>query len=380
MALYRQCNWMWNTNCKVTGDPKFVDGKAVERFSQKDYLLYTKVDLESVNQMRDFALLSLIDSEPASGIVYYVSTSVEDRAIPKSDRHVRGHVYLEGWVFEPEFDTSGRTRSVMVTYFSHIDYRQPITHRSEESLHRLLTQDAINISSIEKYLSKYGCPPYIRRVAGKVSKETFDASKRMYGVAFIVKYTPSIPKEEKPGAWCTDIRVHSSMYPNGFRMHISPQRGVRVDLRLDSAGIRVYATLEEMDGCVLTINIMPQDATLDVAPFITCNSLPLPPGGSYPVADTEKNLSTTSDASSVSSDSQYQDADTGMAPDATHSSATLISENTVDDFTSMTSTTSEQADMLSPTKQDKTTPHHDDIKETCNDENERAPIVEQPGT
>lgn len=354
-----------------------MDGKAVERFSQKDYLLYTKVDLESVNQIRDFALLSLIDSEPASGIVYYVSTSVEDRAIPKSDRHVRGHVYLEGWVFEPEFDTSGRTRSVMVTYFSHIDYRQPITHRSEESLHRLLTQDAINISSIEKYLSKYGCPPYIRRVAGKVSKESFDASKRMYGVAFIVKYTPSIANEEKSGAWCTDIRVHSSMYPNGFRMHISPQRGIRVDLRPDSAGIRVYATLEEMDGCVLTINIMPQDAALDVAPFITCNSLPLPPGGSYPVVETEKNLSATSDASSVSSDSQYQDADTGMTPDAANSSATLDLEDIVD---ATTSTTSGQADMLSPIQQDTTTPFHDDLKELRNDENKKAAIVEQPGT
>ncbi|KAI9284043.1 hypothetical protein BC943DRAFT_308251 [Umbelopsis sp. AD052] len=371
------CTVVQNFGARKIWDPKFVDGKAVERFSQKDYLLYTKVDLESVNQMRDFALLGLIDSEPASGIVYYVSTSVEDQAIPKSDRHVRGHVYLEGWVFEPEFDASGRTRSVMVTYFSHIDYRQPITQRSEESLHRLLTQDAINISSIEKYLSKYGCPPYIRRVAGKVSKETFDASKKMYGVAFIVKYTPSIPKEESSGAWCTDIRVHSSMYPNGFRMHISSQKGVRVDLRPDSSGIRVYTTLEEMDGSILTVNIMPQDAGLDAVPFNTCNNQPLLPGGSYPMVDTERKLSATSDTSSISSDSQYQDAESGIAPDATHSSATPITNIIVSD---PISTTSEQADMMSPVRQETPPPLYGGITENHKDEHERIDAVEQPAS
>lgn len=259
--------------------------------------------------MRDFALLSSIDSEPASGIVYYVTTSVEDRLVPKSDSYVRGHVYLEGWVFEPNFDTVGRTRSVQVTYISHVDLCQPIIQRSQESLQRLVFQNAVRISNIETFLNHYGCPPYIRRVAGKVSKETFETSKRMYGVAFIVKHTSSIPEEEKEVAWCTDIRVHASMFPSGYRIHVSPQKGVRVDLRQDCAGIRVYSTLPDMDGSMLTINIIPQDdGRSDKTSVITCNNVPLPPGGSYPAEPVNNNLPAVSDDSSISSDSQYQDA------------------------------------------------------------------------
>jgi hypothetical protein len=303
------------------GDPKFVDGKTVERFSQKDYLIYTKVDVESANQMRDFVLLSSIDSEPVSGTVYYVSASVEDQLIPKSDVHVRGHVFLEGWVFAPTFDTAGRTRSVLVTYMSHVDLRQPIFQHSHESLERLLYHDTVRISSIEKFLNRYGCPPYVRRVAGKVSKETFDAQKKMYAIAFIVKHTSSIPEEENAGTWCTDIRIHASLYPSGMRIHASPQKGIRVDLRQDCAGIRVYSTSPDMDGAVLTVNIMPQEKGLPNSVLtITCNGVPLQPGGSYPVERIISSLSVASDNSSISSESQYQDAVTGHTASNEHTS------------------------------------------------------------
>lgn len=283
-------------------------------------------DVEA-GQIVDFALLSLIDSEPASGAVYHVYTSVEDRLIPKKDDCIRGQVFVEGWVFEPSFDKFGRTRSVSVTYISHMDFRQPSLQK--ESIQKHLIQRAEKIYQVESFLQQRGCPPYIRRVAGKVSKETFDPSSKNYGVAFIVKYQSSLPNEGPN--WCTDIRIHASMYPDGFRIHSNPQKGIRIELRPDSAGIRIYSTSPDMDGSVLTISIMPQKSDIgSVSSQHTCNNAALLIGSSYdPDVERIRSLSVNSNASTQSTDSQYQDAKTDIISPPKHESQ-IVTNNQPD--------------------------------------------------
>ncbi|KAM3579858.1 hypothetical protein VKS41_007584 [Umbelopsis sp. WA50703] len=313
------CTVVQNFEARKIWDSEFVEGRLVERFSQKDYLVHTKLRLDEAGQTVDFALLSLIDSEPASGIVYHVYTSVEDRMIPPKDDCTRGHVFVEGWVFEPSFDKMGRTRSVSVTFISHMDFRQPSLQK--ESIQKHLVQRAEKIFHIEQFLQTRGCPPYIRRVAGKVSKETFHSGNKSYGVAFIVKHQSSLPNEGSN--WCTDVRIHASMYPNGFRIHSNPQKGIRIELRSDSAGIRIYSTSPDMDGSVLTINIMPQKEDIGSSRArITCNNVPLLIGSSYhPGTEISRSLSVTSNASSQSTDSQYQDAKADIVSQLEHKSA-----------------------------------------------------------
>lgn len=136
------------------------------------------------------------------------------------------------------------------------------------SISRLLTNQLPG-DRIQTYLSQYGCPPYIRRVAGKVLHETFDPSTRLYHVVFVAKHAPSSrrQREEQDSSrkskvvgsslWCTDIRIHQTVYPLGCHVQTSYTEGIRVDVRQDGTGMRIFTEREELDGEAIKLMIEP---------------------------------------------------------------------------------------------------------------------------
>jgi len=76
------------------------------------------------------------------------------------------------------------------------------------------SQVPLCVAGVFSYLEKYGAPPYVARLAGKVIKGTFDHDTSAYSLTF----------ESKPSDWCPSSRLFfsSKRYPSGFDITIEP--------------------------------------------------------------------------------------------------------------------------------------------------------------
>lgn len=213
-------------------------------------------------QSRDFSILTCIDSNVSTGTVYVASTSVEDIMIPETTEHTRGSFTTYGWVLQPLKSVEGRLMGVKATFIAHM-HMGGVTPLPSAIVRLLTTQVPACADRIQTYLRQHGCPPYIRRVAGKITYEHFNSKEKVYSIHFIAKHAPSTRQYHNKNAsqkmigtmWCTDLRTHLSMYPFGYTIETSPQSVVRVEMRPDGMGLRIYTEKSEMDGKTVELKI-----------------------------------------------------------------------------------------------------------------------------
>ena len=218
----------------------------------------------------DIAAITSIDSDNDSGSIYVASTSVIDAQVPCKSRKKRAHTEMQGWVFTPtgrndnmshsnsrlnvcSEDPHGEPeKSVKVTFICHLPHLQgPVPMR----VARILADETLGcIGRLQAYLHTYGCPPYVRRVAGKVLNEKFDCMGPHYQLTFIAKHEPS--KRRKDKAWCTEVIVHPSAYRHGFNIAVSPAEGTRTERVTDDC-ILIFTTQHNMDGKHIRLDVRP---------------------------------------------------------------------------------------------------------------------------
>ncbi|GAA5800734.1 hypothetical protein HPULCUR_006170 [Helicostylum pulchrum] len=234
-------------------DEYLEDGHVVERFSQKEYLVYMEMKSLFPIQSRDFSVLTCIESNVTTGGIYVASTSVNDELIPLTNHHMRGSFITYGWALEPLRSTQHRLIGVKATFIAHLDMAGVTPLPS--AISRLLTTEVpACIDRVQNYLRQNGCPPYIRRVAGKIILETFNDKEKEYKIQFIAKHAPSARQYRSKNTsmlqsmWCTDLRTHPSMYPCGYSVETTPVVGIRVEMRQDTMGLRIYTEKNELDA------------------------------------------------------------------------------------------------------------------------------------
>ncbi|KAG2236798.1 hypothetical protein INT48_006982, partial [Thamnidium elegans] len=241
-------------------DEYLEDGHVVERFSQKEYLVYMEMKSLFPIQSRDFSVLTCIESNVTTGGIYVASTSVSDELIPPVSHHMRGSFITYGWALEPLRSTQHRLIGVKATFIAHLDMAGVTPLPS--AISRLLTTEVpACIDRVQNYLRQNGCPPYIRRVAGKIILETFNDKEKEYQIQFIAKHAPSARQYRSKNTsvlqsmWCTDLRTHPSMYPFGYSIETQPVQGIRVEMRPDTMGLRIYTEKNELDGKTVQVFI-----------------------------------------------------------------------------------------------------------------------------
>ncbi|ORX62270.1 hypothetical protein DM01DRAFT_1331718 [Hesseltinella vesiculosa] len=233
------CSTVQCSGARKIWDDGFQQGDILERFSQKDYLVRW-----SLMQGDSFTLISTIETDAVDGAIISASTSVEDPHVPPGNAQLQ----LAGWLFVP---IKGR-RATKVSLIIDKHAMQP----------------AQALKGLFHYLSHHGCPPYIRRVAGKVTHEQFDGQTHNYAMEYIAKHEPSAsyrarkPQPEKN--WCTDVRVDLHSYRLGYDLVVSPQAGTRVEVA--ESYIKVYTSSPDMEGKKVLINV-----TSSSLGKITCN-------------------------------------------------------------------------------------------------------------
>jgi hypothetical protein len=213
----------------------------------------------------DLSAITSIESDPITGTVYTATTSVTDHQVPpdESGHRIRAYSDLYGWVFRPKFDKQGRTLSVGVSFVCNMDFKYTVPNHV---LQTWIDSSLQSIQHIHHYLTHYGCPPYIRRVAGKVIREGFDALTNNYQIVFIAKHQPSnsyrARKQQQPqqsqSLWCTDIRFHKTMFPHGLDISVIPENVARIDVSpKEQRSIKIFTTDENIDGKQVTFTLMP---------------------------------------------------------------------------------------------------------------------------
>ncbi|CAO3637027.1 unnamed protein product [Cunninghamella echinulata] len=256
-------NWSPEQICSVVQcfgarkkwDTHFEKGKIVERFSQKEYLVYLQMQSIFPIQSRDFAVLTHIESDSISGTIHVISSTVSDSLIPETEEHIRGKLLLYGWTFQTIKNNQGQRLGVNMTFISHMDLSGTIPLPS--SIIRLLTSEVpSSVLRVQQFMVSVGCPPYIRRVAGKVMDEDYDLETCQYTMSYIAKHSPSKQHQQNEQNWCTDIRIHASIYKYGFNITTSPSLGVRTVVRPDNAGVRIYTENESLNGTVILVKIL----------------------------------------------------------------------------------------------------------------------------
>lgn len=234
------------------GDNQFKHGEILERFSQKDYL-----QRWTMKNGTSYVVTSTIDSDISQGTIYTSSTSVDDTTVAPGSLPLN----LYGWIFTP---VKQEKRCVKAS----------VIWDTSGCFSSTTLPDLIN------FLATIGCPPYIRRVAGKVLNEelimmddTLDgitATKKdpVYTMKYVVKHEPSSSyrarKSNPEKHWCTDIRVHPSLYPLGFDVSVSPSSGTNVNV--SAQYIKVFTTSSDLEGQEVSVTV-----AVSHAGKITCN-------------------------------------------------------------------------------------------------------------
>ncbi|KAI9276442.1 hypothetical protein BY458DRAFT_433617 [Sporodiniella umbellata] len=260
------CSVIHCTGSRKIWDPHFEQGEIIERFSQKDYLVRWQFGGSMDLADTDISAITTIETEPGTNAVYTTAVSVFDTRVPPdpAESRIRAHTDLYGWMFCPQTNERGEIVSIETRFVCNMDFKyavpKPVLKNWWESVMSTL-------ASLQAYLDRYGYPPYIRRVAGKVITENFDAKTSRYHLSYVVKHEPSRSYRTRKGqdvVWCTVIRFQQAMFPHGLDIQIVPKQYIRADINMKQQTVRVFTTHESTDGQQISISFCPlQDPTMD---------------------------------------------------------------------------------------------------------------------
>ncbi|ORX46563.1 hypothetical protein DM01DRAFT_1339559 [Hesseltinella vesiculosa] len=227
-------------------DSQWKQGKIVERFSQRDYLEHWVLEEE-----QDMSVLTHIERE--AGYIWIVTASVKDGQLKKMDGLQRTHLDLYAW----RVSLKKNQQQVAVSLITQTASPWP------------QIPSALCIMKLQAYLSSNGCPPFIRRVSGKIVVERFDHDQRTYTVSWIVQHHP--PPSMTSSAWCTVLCLDDRMFPLGHDMEVLPREATCV--KTIGKVVHIYSTHPSLDGQIIQLKITPITPSPIVA---TPASPPLP--------------------------------------------------------------------------------------------------------
>ncbi|CAO3662109.1 unnamed protein product [Rhizopus stolonifer] len=265
------CSVIHCAGARKIWDTLFENGKIVERFSQKDYLVHWHLGNSRMQSLAniDVSAVTTIKTESAYGTIYTASTSVSDPEIPpdKSESCIRAHIDLYGWSFRPNLDDQGKTVSIETRFVCNIDFKYPVPKQIMEAQ---INAWMHSIGNLQNYLNQYNCPPYIRRVAGKVTWEAFDVVANHYQVFYTAKHQPSNPYriKRKETRWCTEVRFHKDMFPHGLDIQVSPETSMRCQVLFDHQTIKIFTANDSVEGKQVSLTLKPlEDDTFDYTTY-----------------------------------------------------------------------------------------------------------------
>ncbi|OZJ05102.1 hypothetical protein BZG36_01359 [Bifiguratus adelaidae] len=225
------CSWVMCFGLRSFWEPRFVSATIKERFSQREYLVHTFLSLQSDQRhpptsTHDLLLLTTIHTQSNSPVIHAISTSVRDPTTPKVPGITRGYCALYGFSFRPFPDSPFKTRVTQIIL------NAPHTQKVFEV-------PGTTLNTFASALARYGTPPHVRRIAGKVLEEQYDRQRHaaIWTMRFIAEKQPDwllrrshfsdgpatlneTAKALTQLGWFTDIHLGRGWCPRGYGISV----------------------------------------------------------------------------------------------------------------------------------------------------------------
>ncbi|KAI8069946.1 hypothetical protein BC940DRAFT_331950 [Gongronella butleri] len=210
-------------------DSQWQHGKIVERFSQRDYLMHWVLDDE-----QDMVVLCHIEREAEH--LWIASTTVVDGQVRSVDGLHRVPLDLYAW----RVSLKRAQQQVAVSLVTHASL-SPWTPMA----------CAMSVMKLQASLSSSGCPPFIRRVSGKIIVEHFDSDQRHYAVSWIVQH--HAPPAISPANWCTVVCLDDRLFNQGYTIDLQPKD--TTSLKTIGKALHIYSSHPAMDGQIIQLQV-----------------------------------------------------------------------------------------------------------------------------
>lgn len=193
-------------------DERFDSAEIKERYSLHEILFHSKLKGTWPVSGRDVAGTSIVEKHDHELIISM--TSVVDPLIPETPSHVRAELLAAAWIIK-----SLEAGKISLTYIVHINLGGSIP---ATFLKLVQNQTPLCAAKVVDYAHKFGFPPYVKSVEGRILREQFDAKKKVYEI--------EVDALEEHGLFNNKgtivFEVAKKMFPEGFDIQTSVQEAI----------------------------------------------------------------------------------------------------------------------------------------------------------
>jgi hypothetical protein len=203
-----------NTGSRAIWDERFEFAEIKERYTRHEILIYSKLKGTWPVSGRDVVATSI--AEYKEGEEYIIAiTSVEEPTLPPVSSYVRANSPISGWVLKPL-----EGGAISMTYIVHVNLNGSIP---SAFVKKIQIQTPLCAGKVVDYARKFGFPPYIKALEGRIRHEEFNHAKQVYSVE-----VDAIEEHgffgDKTGS--VVIEVSKKMFPNGFTVKTSVSENI----------------------------------------------------------------------------------------------------------------------------------------------------------
>jgi len=203
-----------SAGARANWDERFEFGEIAERYTRRENLVYSKMKGAWPVYGRDIVGTSIVEYKEGEEYVIAI-TSVEEPSLPPINSYVRATSPISGWVFKPL-----EGGAISITYIVHVNLNGSIP---SAFVKRVQNQTPLCAAKVVDYARKFGFPPYIKALEGRIRQEEFNHAKLVYSVEI-----DAIEEHgffgEKTGS--VVIEVSKKLFPSGFTVKTSVSENI----------------------------------------------------------------------------------------------------------------------------------------------------------
>jgi len=199
---------------RVIWDERFDLAELKERYTRREILLYSRMKGTWPVSGRDIVSTSIVEYKEGEEYIVAI-TSVDEPTLPPVSSHVRATSPISGWLFKPL-----EGGAIAITYIVHVNLGGSIP---TAFVKKVQNQTPLCAGKVVDYARKFGFPPHIKALEGRIRHEEFNHAKLLYSLEI-----DAIEEHgffgDKTGS--VVIEVSKKMFPGGFAVKTSISENV----------------------------------------------------------------------------------------------------------------------------------------------------------
>jgi len=225
---------------RVNWDERFESAEIKERYTRREFLIHSKLKGTWPVSGRDIVATSIVEYKEGEELIIAI-TSVEEPTLPPVSSHVRANTPISGWVLKPL-----EGGAISITYIVHVNLNGSIP---SAFVKKVQSQTPLCAGKVVDYARKFGFPPYVKALEGRIRQEDFNHAKLVYSVEIDAIEEHGFIGDKKGSVV---IEISKKMFPNGFSVKTSIVENIHEKEEAD--GNTLVTIKNVKDPVVITIS------------------------------------------------------------------------------------------------------------------------------